>query len=1383
MARDAVVEIDLQWRSKGTTHVQKMKGTIQEIANAVKKLDTSKFNKSLNVTQRDLEQMSKTIANNGNMFKAMGNKAIVTAKEMKKQYKDLNKLQFNQSNNSYWKMDGGKKIRITKQQYQEYVKLNKEIILYNQNLRKAGTYENAKIKRTQHAVQTNTALALSLRKVLEASKSRAIRSYSDQISKLSKDMDLAGVSTKRQTELLANLHAKLKQMQGLDTSKLANNMAAKGGSLFDAKEYGANIQHQLKQETREIQKALASARPKTSFSSLLGGLGTGAIGALGFTAIDIGAKISEAFSSKRLTGQLSGASSSLASVVGGVFGDAVGSIAGDIGKFAGTVGEVLLNTLTFSFRKTMAFLGGFLKGMGTGLISAAMGPIKGAGALFMGVLSGSILGVIQGTLSVWKETMNEILDIGKKVMDGLVALLSAGFKTVGAIFGSAFKIISTTWNSLWNGMKQVVTDTMNFTLDAIAKISSSSVESFAKQETLATKAAKETLGSPGGGNVGNMGNLARSTAAIFGTDISDTQEALFDVVSSGYQKLTEANQILSASARLAKQDSSSVANATNALITIYQNYGDQIKEVSRVSDILSAATTVGRTSLMEMGPSLKSVIPTARMFNIQLEDVMVSISALTRIFGRGSTPSATRYLSRFLESIAQPSERAKKELDKLGISLDMLQKKGGILEAMSRVSKAGPETIRKFMPTIQARRASALSTERGQEVFRTTRTQFEASLGGGGEKLSLEQETLANRLQKVVAIIESMKSKYGQFISSVLKGILFNKTMNRLWQQLSKIVNSSRMDETMKKLSSVAQQILLPVMKIVVATFQKFIGLVKGFALGDIFKSETFKTLSRELKLLLENVYKGITNIKTSGVASFFSSMKDKAIEAFKWIRIGFGWLAEGPQKFISKLQEKVFTFWEGFKDIAKQTLSNTVNEIGTFFANALSGTSGDFSLSKLFAHIPEDLKNLFKLGLLGVEKMFIISFLKIRDVIASIFSTLPDMMQKLIKTGFNEIKNVINSMFEAAEKMNDLMNPGQTVNRYKTAKSEVHSMTGGIYGTKYGTGGAIPELDQLVSEYRNGTDILKSVSNLLLQAQKSPLNAVNPQASGIISDNLMKIFKAQRMESQGDSTLANILREEFKGALAFDQDKILTARSQFNGFFNNSKKPSTGSFINDIDNKIVTTLNDRLSTLDTSINKMRETFQSNIKPVPNITSSTVPVNKNTNNPIAGNQFSQWFQSKSGNVLDSLRKVIPRNSYMGDDPNTGARLSTKFLDANGTNIGGNLEAGAGLLKYAQSRFNTYGQKMGQAVNQGLISPEDAKAKVADTYKQMIDALKSVDKGISKWQKLNMTKEDLYDAFDRALNNNRNKTQKVTIDKSGRTNHGKDIGNNIDHRNN
>ena len=1336
---DAVVEIDLEWKSRGTSHVQKMKGTVQEIAREVKKLDTSKFNSQLKITQKDLDAMSNTIRKNGNLFTKMGSKAVISARETKKHYQKLHDI-MKKSETHMYKIEGGKKKRISKQEYENYRRLNKEIQKHNQIVRESGYYENTRIKRTQNATKSNLAMVASMNKILRSAQSKAYVTYNQQIKRMSAEMDKAKMSAADKAKVLKKLEDQMQRIARMDISAMSRQIVAGGGDADSARELGVSFTDQLREQQAEVKKHISKMN---EFRSHLHGLKQMILGGVGFTMIDVGGLLGETFSNKRLSGSVSGATSGLAASIGSMFGDLPGAIMGDLGKAAGNIAEAFFNTMTFSFRATMVALGGFLKGFGTGLLGVAFSPLKGAVALTGGILGG-VLGGLQSILSVWKETLAEMMDLAKKLMESVVSIFSAGFKVVGGIFSTVWNVISTTWSNIWDGMKEAVKNTMDFTLDAVAKMTQASLAAFAKQETLATKAAKETLGTSGGGNVSGMGNLARRTSAIFGTDVADTQEALFDVVSSGYQKMAEANSILSASARLAKQDSSTVANATNALITIYQNYGDQVKSVARVSDILSAATTVGRTSLMEMGPSLKSVIPVARMFNIQLEDVMVSISSLTRIFGRGSTPSATRYLSRFLESIAQPSASARKELNKLGVSLEMLQRRGGIMEALQRISGAGPEVIRKFMPTIQARRASALSTQRGQQVFRTTEQQFRASLGGGSQKLALEQETLANRMQKVGAAVASVKNKFGSFLSDIIKFTFFNKSMNKLWQRFNVVINSSKMDQTIGKVANIAKSILLPVAKSILHTFKSIVSTFEGFALGDFLKNREFVAFARELKLLSNNVWEFIKSFDASAIKSFGTSALNTFKGIVKWTRLMSDWLLKGWDNFKQKFTPIVEDIWGKFKTTASDAFDWVINTAASFLVGIsdLLTKGVNVDVGSMFGDFGEPLQKLFSLSLNVIEKMFIKTFLGIRGFLVSIFSSLPDMLKDAFHKGLGAMKQTVMSMMYTLEKFNDMSDPARTAANKATAKDALKKMGAGrdVFDQKLRT---------VSGEYRSGEDILKSVRKVLMQSVQEEKSA-GLHGSKKMNDafaTINKINKALMLEKRGGkgSNLADIMRSDFEHQFAFARDKMLTAQHSFNKLFKGGSTGKISEQLKSFDNAIVDKLNGRLENLNTSIGNLNNYFknrQTTSGPAKGITSKPSPLAPTpygSSHFLEGQRFSEWANPRASAANSRFSQAF-RTSPLNDDGRSF------FMDR------------------VKKNFSSYKGRIQGAITSGKMTQEEGKQKVQRTFNDMRDALKHMDRNLSEAQKKTMTQDQLKEAFQRALENVRNKPQKVIVAK-------------------
>ena len=1364
----AVVEIDLEWKSRGTTQIKNFKGTVEEIATAVKKLDTTKFHKGLQVTQQDLNKMATGIQKNKNLFTDMGQKAVLSVRKIKKEYKKLHDISVSESGSHKYIGPKGSKKRLTDDQYRSYQKLNKAINLYNHNLRTGANYSAANVKRTRQSTASTTALAQSMQKILRSAQASAVRNYNDQIARMSKDMKAAGVSTKKQDELLQSMYQSMNKISNMDTSKISKNMAMSGGDDLHAKMFakdhmGAALAGQRDNIKDHISKMQGLKAKLSGMMQLF-------TGAAGFTMVDIGGQLTEAFQGKRLGGSLSGAATSLAGAVGSIFGEAAGSIAGDIGKFAGTVGELLVNTMTLAFRTSMIAIGGFIKGFGTAIIGVALAPVTGGLSILAGAVTGVLLGTLQSTLAVWKEVLTELMDMAKKIVEGLVALFSAGFKIIGGIFKTVFRVISVTWNNLWKGMKEAVSNTMDFTLDAISKMTQASLAAFAKQETLSTKAAKETLGSKGGGDVGGMGNLARNVSGRFGTEVADTQEALFDVVSSGYQKMSEANSILSASARLAKQDSSSVANATNALITVYQNYGDQIKSVAKVSDILSAATTVGRTSLTEMGPALKSVIPTARMFNIQLEDVMVSISALTRVFGRGSTPSATRYLSRFLESVAQPSASARKELDKLGISLEMLQKKGGIMKAMGLVGKAGPETIRKFMPTIQARRAAALSTTRGQQVMGETGRQFQASLGNAKGKIGLEQATLANQMQKVGVVIDSLKAKYGGFLASMIKGILFNKFMMKGWNMLNKLINSSKMDSTLSKVGKLMKAVLVPTTKALAFGFAKVFNFVKLFAAGDWFRTNAVKEFALELQYLQQALFKMISETDFSVMWDVAKKGAGLLLEAIKDIRIALNWINDGT--FSKRFSEEFDLMATYASDKLESMATNGLHWINQMLSDmALAIANFDFDFSSLFSssgdtELGTAITNTFKLVLKNVEILFITAFLKIGKSIATILGNSANMFINSLKDGFAVMKQTISEMLDSADLLTQVKN---VEHRKSKMKGAISGMTGvSQLATISQLGDAYYPLDKAVdkitAEYRGGKDILQSMLSAL----------TNLKSQGFGDYKLDDEIKRLKTSIAAGGSRANASRSEWETHFGFDKSPALKAQNMLNSVTGNSKKGDSPLQI--FESGVAPILNKRLKELTDQVKILQKKM---ILP-----SSGLGGGKKTPSKLFErdpNKEKEAFKDKTkglgSQLYTVLKRVMPKTSFTQDSMVDGSRLTkSNFVDTSWggkENMGGNIGARKGLMSKIGGQWQSASKKVGAHVGYGNMTAEQGNTMLKDYGKDMVAALKQVNENLTTHQKINMSSDDLYRAFQKALAQHRNASKGNKKEKDGANNQGAD----------
>ena len=688
------------------------------------------------------------------------------------------------------------------------------------------------------------------------------------------------------------------------------------------------------------------------------GVMTRASGAVGFTLIDIGTKIQNAFSEASLKGQLSTATSSIAGALGGVFGDAVGSIAGDLGKAAGIVAEIFVNLLTYNIRTAMAVVGGVIKAAGYTIASGMIGGIVS------GILSGGnpivtaigaigamfvfgITSYLQYISTIISQTIKEIIDILSKSIQAITAVLSAGFKIIGTIFGAVTKGITALWKSFWKGLVTVANKAIEMVLGSMDKLAKKSVEAFMQFESAATKAAKEIV-DVYGTSIGRMEALIARTTAATGQSLADVGKATFNVVSSGFRKMGEAGRILKAASALAFRDMSQLSNATNAMIIVWQNYKDKVKDVAEVSKILSTATTLGVTDLKEMGPALKYIIPTAARYNVGLKEIMGTMGVMTRIFGKGSTSTVARSLNRLLETIYSPRSSGAKELEALGVNVEKLQaagKKGGFTEAwtemLEQLQKMDPKKIRKLFPTIQSRRASAIIDPKNVKQFKDIMKDMD-SMGKHLKKQESMGKNLAERVfKRIQNIIQNIQSRFGKVLVSTIKMVLFSRTMEKLWMKLNKIFFSKGMSKRIDEVISFIRDSLKPVMDIIIGRFQRVVALVEKLASGKFFKVEQIQNIGKAIQGIIRNVTSLFGKLDQKGFGEvgirMFVDGFEKAIVKIADI---FDKLINDPEALLADAK----AWWQAVKARVMPVMAN----LGTYLHSKFNGLIA--SLGLLFA-------------------------------------------------------------------------------------------------------------------------------------------------------------------------------------------------------------------------------------------------------------------------------------------------------------------------------------------------------------------------------------------------------------------------------------------------
>jgi hypothetical protein len=820
--------------------VKRIVGSIDEIQTAVDNLNTSSFGKQLDLTTENVQNLQQAFKANKKVIAESGGGFLTQTRTAKNFFKVI------QNGVSQFRKLGNLGQVLKKP-------------IFGDQAARAATEVTKFQRATKGATLTTGALGRQLNASFTKQQTALVNQYTSKISALQTKQKLAGDAS----------GATAKRIQLL-TQQLAILKAARVTSVVPG--VGPQTQAELKQAEGALKSFFA--KKKGIFSGIssasLGGSGTGGSkigadlrktgaqlsGALGFGLVTAGIEVQQLFRDKRLKNQLTTGAKTIAQNFGNIFGSAIGSILGDIGSAFGNLAEVMINAVTFQIRLVGSAVGAAIRGVGLLVISGFFAGIT-AGAAGLGlvpVFAALLVPLAFSILTLINDLVNELTDIISKLFKSVVSIVSAGLKTVVLVIKTGLKILFKIWTALWTSLKDIVKTTFKaiggivaLGIKLIIKLTQQGARSFLQLQQGATRAAKE-LANQGDKVAGIIAEI-NSIRVNFGFEKADTAQAFFNTISAGFRTTAERIRITGAASKLALADQSSLANATNALITVYANYGEKLSDVEKISRLLSTATTIGVTSVEELGPALKSVVGIAKFSKVGLEDLLASVSALTQVFGKGSTKSVTKFFSRFIEAIANPTSRSRKEFEKLGVSIRDLQ--GGnfsdkFVNLLEKLKNIQPGQLRDFFPTVQARRAFAGLTD-NVDRYRTILQQIRKLNNIQGKQTQLIFTKAFQRVKQLAEITKIAKERFGELFFTVAGLTVLSDKLFKVILSIGNALSSGRLTSSLTRIGELISLIAKPIETLILAGLRKVDTIVKSIASKDIFQSDRLVVLAQNL--------------------------------------------------------------------------------------------------------------------------------------------------------------------------------------------------------------------------------------------------------------------------------------------------------------------------------------------------------------------------------------------------------------------------------------------------------------------------------------------------------------------------------------------------------
>ncbi len=263
----------------------------------------------------------------------------------------------------------------------------------------------------------------------------------------------------------------------------------------------------------------------------------------------------------------------------------------------------------------------------------------------------------------------------------------------------------------------------------------------------------------------------------------DLLEGYFAVFSGGVTDTDASLGLLKNAAELAFAENADLTDVVKAGTKIWNIYGKEIGDTSRVFEILSATAQIGDTNLASISSTIARALPSAKALGIGIEQVAGTLAILTQV--SGSTEQAVTNLDALMRSLAKDTPDAAKAAKDIGAewggaalaAKGMAGFVGDLKDALDRSGKSTAEQAKViFKLTGEASAAQALIALLGDsfEKLGPAIDQVSESAGIVGQKFDAMKEAIGpvvaienafNNL--LVTIGETAVDELGKFLEAV----------------------------------------------------------------------------------------------------------------------------------------------------------------------------------------------------------------------------------------------------------------------------------------------------------------------------------------------------------------------------------------------------------------------------------------------------------------------------------------------------------------------------------------------------------------------------------------------------------------------------------------
>ena len=244
----------------------------------------------------------------------------------------------------------------------------------------------------------------------------------------------------------------------------------------------------------------------------------------------------------------------------------------------------------------------------------------------------------------------------------------------------------------------------------------------------------------------------------------------------------------------AAADDMELASAADIVSTAVKGMGLQWKDATHVANVFSAASANSKTDIASLGEAFKMAMPTARLFEMSVEETATTLGKLHDAGLKGTMAGTT--FTNMMTKLAKPSAKGRELLKKYKIAL---VDAGGKLRSMGAIAEDFSKKIDKSGNVVdKVAIASELFGLRGIKAFNALASagkkgfsELQATLEGSSEAfggVGVAGEMARRRLDNVDGAVKLLKSSLESFSIGLFDNLL--KPMKGAFQGVTRGLNA-----------------------------------------------------------------------------------------------------------------------------------------------------------------------------------------------------------------------------------------------------------------------------------------------------------------------------------------------------------------------------------------------------------------------------------------------------------------------------------------------------------------------------------------------------------------------------------------------------------------